>query len=442
LLKDEIKLPVIRSLHFCSAIMTQGELRASVNTTNMAVTRIAHLTTVDISLRYLLLNQLRYLQEQGYDVTAISAPGPHVPALRSAGIRHIAVPMTRRTFTPLADLIAVGRLSAVMRDERFALVHTHSPKGGLVGQLAARRAGVPVVANTIHGYYFTERHSAIRRHLHMTLERLAARHSDVIFFQNDEDLLTARRERLGRPAQWRYLGNGIDLQRFNPRAIDTRRVGALRQELGLPVGTTTVGFVGRLVREKGILDLLRAMRTVSEEFPDARLLVVGQAEPAKADAVVPHRLPALLRAGVIFAGEREEMPELYALMTVLALPSYREGFPRAPMEASAMGIPCVVSDIRGCRQVVDAGRNGMLVPAGDVPGLAAAVLDILRHPDRSRRLGEEGRRIARERFDERAVFTRIADEYARLLESTGSSMSRPSGHSDRQTKTLETRKTW
>lgn len=379
------------------------------------MTRVAHLTTVDISLRYLLLDQLRYLKAQGYDVTAISASGPHVPAVTGAGIRHFAVPMTRRIFSPLADLRAVRALATIMREERFALVHTHTPKGGLVGQVAARRAGVPIVINTVHGYYFTDRQSAVRRWPHILIERLAARYSDLIFFQNEEDLATARRNGLGRPAQWRYLGNGIDLRRFDPAAVDREKVAALRRELTLPPESPTVGFVGRLVREKGVIDLLRAMQAVRNAVPAARLLIVGQLEPAKGDAVVPDLLPARLRDGVVFAGERDEMPELYALMTVLALPSYREGFPRAPMEASAMGVPCVVSDIRGCRQVVEARRNGTLVPAGDIPRLAAAIADLLGNPIEAHRMGEAGRRMARERFDERVVFARVAAEYARLL---------------------------
>lgn len=384
------------------------------------MTRIAHLTTADISLRYLLLNQLRYLQAQGYDVTAISAPGPHVPVLAAAGIRHLPVPMTRRMTTPVADLRALRALTAVMRAEGFSLVHTHSPKGGLLGQLAARRAGVPIVINTIHGYYFTERHSRLYKGIYSTLERLAARWSDVIFFQSEEDLATARRLGLGRSAQWRYLGNGIDLHRFDPQAVDLRRVAQLRDEFGLPEGTPTVGFVGRLVREKGILDLLAALRMIRGVVPTVRALIVGPVDEQKPDAVTPSAAARVrVEDSCIFTGEREDLPELYALMTVFALPSHREGFPRTPMEASAMEIPCVVTDIRGCRQVVEEGHNGFRVSVGDPPGLARAIITLLTDPQRARLMGEAGRRMAEERFDERSVFSRILSEYAGLLGARG-----------------------
>lgn len=381
--------------------------------------RIAHLTTVDISLRYLLLDQLRYLIEQGYDVTAISAPGRHVSALAAAGIRHIPVAMTRGLLTPRADIAALRTLTAIMRDEGFTIVHTHTPKGGLLGQLAARRAGVPIVVNTIHGYYFTDRDSSFVQWPYLLAERLAASYSDVIFFQNEEDLTTAQRRGLGHVAQWRYLGNGIDLRRFDPGAVDPAQAAAFRDELGLPPGAPIVGFVGRLVKEKGILDLLEAMGHIRAAIPDVRLLIVGQLEPEKADAVVPSRLPPRLLHGVVFAGEREQMPELYSLMTIVALPSYREGFPRVPMEASAMGIPCVVSDVRGCRQAVRPGCNGVFVRAGDVSGLAAAIRELLADPSMRRRMGELGREMARERFDQQVVFARVADEYARMLALRG-----------------------
>src|SRR6266480_3246854 len=124
----------------------------------MKPVKIAHVTTVDVSLRYLLLNQLQSLREAGYEVVGISAPGPEVAHLEAAGIRHIAVVMTRN-LTPLADLVSFWRLYQIMRREHFSIVHTHTPKAGLLGQLAARLAGVPLVINTVHGFYL---HSGMR----------------------------------------------------------------------------------------------------------------------------------------------------------------------------------------------------------------------------------------------------------------------------------------
>ena len=134
-----------------------------------------------------------------------------------------------------------------------------------------------------------------------------------------------------------------------------------------------------------------------------------------------------LQHACVFAGVRQDMPEMYAAMDVFVLPSHREGFPRAPMEASAMRVPCVVTDVRGCRQTVSQGRNGLVVPLGDVAALAQAILRLLTDPDLARRMGEEGRRRALREFDERRVFEDVLAEYARLLEAKGLGIAHPRG---------------
>src|SRR4051794_10698274 len=138
---------------------------------SIARVKAAHITTVDMSLHYLLLNQLHSIQQSGYEVIAISAPGPEAPIIEQAGIRHIAVPMTRN-FTPLADLGSLLRLYGVMRRERFTIVHTHTPKAGLLGQLAARMAGVPIVINTLHGFYFHDHMAPAARRFYIQMERI------------------------------------------------------------------------------------------------------------------------------------------------------------------------------------------------------------------------------------------------------------------------------
>jgi len=372
-------------------------------------------TTVDLSLRYLLLNQLQRIRDEGYDVVAISADGPDVAAVEAHGIPHFAVPMTRR-FTPLADLRALIELAALMRREQFDVVHTHTPKAGLLGQLAARISGVPVVVNTLHGFYFHEGTKPLPRRFYVWMERIAAKCSDSILSQNREDITTAIEERIAPRELLKWLGNGIDIGRFDRRRLSEERLSALRDELGLRRGAPVVGFVGRLVREKGILDLLEATALVARTIPDVQVLIVGPYDEEKPDAIRPD---VAERYGLTdrcrFLGMRHDMPELYALMDVLVLPSYREGFPRAPMEASAMGIPTVVSDIRGCREAVEQGVNGLLFPVGNVKALAQALTELLADDERRRTMGVAGRAIAEERFDEQKVFERVLMEYERLL---------------------------
>ena len=378
--------------------------------------RVAHVTTVDLSLRYLLLNQLQRIQAEGYEVVGISADGPDVPVVEAAGIPHFAVPMTRR-ITPIADLRCLWDLVRIMRREQFDVVHTHTPKAGLLGQLAARIAGVPTVANTLHGFYFHDDTKPWLRRFYIWMERVAANCSDTILSQNREDMATAVAEHIAKPEQLKWLGNGIDVARFDRRRLTDSSLEDLRREIGIDAGAPVIGFVGRLVEEKGILDLLQAATTVIEAIPNAQLLIVGPYDEEKPDALRPDVAERYgVAANCRFVGMRNDMPELYALMDVLVLPSYREGFPRAPMEASAMGVPAMATDIRGCREAVVHGENGLLFPVGDADALAQSLIELLQDDERRARMGEAGRRIAEDRFDEQKVFDRVLSEYERLLQ--------------------------
>jgi glycosyltransferase involved in cell wall biosynthesis len=382
-----------------------------------------------MSVRYLLLNQLQALRYAGYEVSGISSPGPDVPAIEAGGIRHIAVPMTRRAFTPLADLRSLRDLYRVIRQERPTVVHTHTPKAGLLGRCAAKLAGVPIIVHTSHGFLFHEKSPWHWRWVFATLERLAAHCSDLVFSVNREDVGTAIREGICAPSEIRLMGDGgigVDLSRFDPRQATQEAVTAKRKELGLADNAEVVGFVGRLVREKGLLELFAAARIVREQVPNVQFLLVGPVDTHKRDALTPDAAREYGIADIChFLGIRQDMPELYALMDCFVLPSYREGFPCSPMEASAMGVPCVVTDIRGCREAVEHGRNGLLVPLGDVPALAEAIVELLTDQEKAARMGAEGRRMALERFDERLVFERVKAEYARLLREKGLPVPQP-----------------
>jgi glycosyltransferase involved in cell wall biosynthesis len=380
--------------------------------------RIAHIATIDTSLESLLLNQLLSLKADGYDVTGISAPGPNAAALELAGVRHLSVPMTRN-LTPFADLVSLWRLYRVIRRENFTIVHTHTPKAGLLGQVAARLAGVPVIVNTVHGFYFHEHMHPIARRFYITLERIAAHCSDLILSQNFEDLETALREGISRAGKVKLLGNGIDLTRFNPDHVSTEEQSAWRQKLGIVADAPVVGFVGRLAaRRKGFRDFLAAARNIAAQQPETRFLIVGSVDHGKPDAVDPSAASDFgIADRCLFLGPRAnaDLPPLYKMMTVLVLPSLFEGLPRVVMEASAMGVPCVVTNVKGNREAVVDERNGLLVQLGDVCTLTTAVLRILRDRDTAQRMGNEARRLAAVRFDEQLVFQRVKAEYRRLL---------------------------
>ena len=375
--------------------------------------RVAHIVAQDLTLEILLLNQLERMRDAGFEVAGISAPGPGGDRLRDRGIEFYAIPVTRR-FAPLADLRSLFALYRVLRRERFDIIHTHTPKGGLLGQYAALLARVPLRVHTIHGLYFPGFMKPEHRRLFVWLERITLAFCHHNFSQNPEDIPVAIEEKITTPDRLEQIGNGIRLDRFDPSRIsgeDRRRV---RAELGLSDDHLVIGMIGRLVAEKGYLEAFAATKRVAERVPKARFLFIGPFED-KHDAIGPD---ALDRHGITnvaqLLGYRSDVERLYAAMDVYMLPSHREGFPRSVMEAAAMGKPCVVTDVRGCRQTVDHDVTGLVVPARDPEALADALERLLVSPDDRERMGKAGRAKALREFDERRICEAIIAAYRRL----------------------------
>jgi glycosyltransferase involved in cell wall biosynthesis len=374
---------------------------------------LVHLTTTDISLALLLGPQLRAFAEAGYEVVGMSAPGPYVPELEASGIKHVALRHATRASAPGRDLLALAELRRHFRRLRPDIVHTHNPKPGVYGRLAARAAGVPAVVNTVHGLYAQPEDTWPRRAVVYGLERVAATCSHAELVQNPEDVETL--VRIGIPrGKLTLLGNGIDLDRFDPARLDASAVRRAREEIGAGPDDVVCGAVGRLVWEKGYRELLAAAAAVRERFPRARFVIVGPDDPEKADALSAADIEAARHAGVVFLGLRRDVEVLYAAMDLYVLASYREGFPRSAMEAAAMGLPMVATDIRGCRQVVERGVTGMLVPARDSAALAAAISELVSGSERRAAMGAAARHKALREFDQRRVIAITLATYERL----------------------------
>ncbi len=375
---------------------------------NGSPTTVAHLTTVDSSLRFLLFPQLRAVEELGGVAIGISAPGPYVAGLEADGVRHLALASSTRGMHVSADLRAAWELWKVLRREHVDVLHTHNPKPGLYGRVVGRLARVPVVVNTVHGLYAADDDAWSKRLLVYALEAVVARFSDAELFQNPEDLELTRRWRITRRRRARLLGNGVDLARFDPDRVGPSERAAARAELGAAPDDVVVGTVGRLVAEKGYPELFEAARSLG---PGVVLAVVGPDDPEKSDRLPAALIEAAAADGVRFLGMRDDVDRLYSAFDVFVLPSHREGFPRVAMEAAAMGLPVVATDIRGCRQVVDDGVTGMLVPVDDPVALARALRAVAADGDLRARMGAAGRAKARAEFDERDVVRTVLDTY-------------------------------
>ncbi len=331
----------------------------------LAGRRVVHLTTTDISLALLLGPQLRAFANAGMDVVGASAAGPWVDDLNAWGIRHEAVTHATRSVSITSDVLALGELVRMFLRLRPDIVHTHNPKPGVYGRLAARLAGVPVVVNTVHGLYASPDDPLLRRALVYSVERAASVCSQAELVQNVEDVAVL--ERLRVPARkLELLGNGVDLERFRPRPAEAE---SARRSLGVGSDHLVAGVVGRLVWEKGFAELFEAARRLRQSQPNVVVVVVGPMDPAKSGSLKQADIDRAAALGnVMFLGERRDVQALYPGFDLFVLASHREGFPRSAMEAAACGLPVIATDIRGCRQVVDHGNTGLLVPVRDPGG--------------------------------------------------------------------------
>ncbi len=380
----------------------------------MSRPRLLHVTSADLSLDLLLGPQLQAFAAAGYEVLGASAPGPYVEKLEANGIGHVSLDHATRGWSLSTDARALSELRRVFRDLQPDIVHTHNPKPGIYGRIAAKAARVPVIVNTQHGLFATEDDRPAKRGAVYGLERLAATCSDAELVQNEEDLETLARLRVPR-RKLTLLGNGIDLDRFDPARVDAADARALRHDLDPDGDAVLIGAVGRLVHEKGYIELFEAMARVRSVHPQARLVVAGWAEPDKPDGLTPAEMAEAETAGVRFLGNVHDVETFYAAMDVYVLASHREGYPRSAMEASAMGLPIVVTDIRGCRQVVEHQTTGLLVPVRSPEALATAIIELIEDAEGRQAMGAAGRRKAKADFDQQRVIDTTLATYDRLL---------------------------
>lgn len=365
-----------------------------------------------MAIRFLLLGQLLHLKAIGYEVTAICSSGPWISEIEAAGISVETAPLAR-SISPLTDLIGLYRLIALFRKQKYDLVHTHTPKANILGRLAARLARIPFVVATEHGFFFYGKRG-LSFYLHTWLARLGARLSDRVLVINQEDLDIAQTWGICRAEQVVYIkgGVGVDTDYFFPRQADSTEI---RKSLGLSTNGPVVGIVGRLTLEKGHGDFFRAAASIKDSWPDAQFLVVGQADVVEQDLIESLSDQAGVRQNTFFMGWRTDLPTLYTAMDVLVLPSYREGLPVTLMEAAAMGLPAVATDIRGCREVIVDTETGLLIPLGDWQALARAIIWLLNSPEERKRMGQSARHRAEDLFEATKVYQQVEAVYGELL---------------------------
>lgn len=365
--------------------------------------KICQLCAVDFTLKNFLLPLIDAMQEKGWQVTAVCSDGPFVPELRSSGYQ-IQTVRIARSMNPLAVIRSLVALFRLFRRERFDMLHAHTPVAALIGRVAAHAAGIPLVVYTAHGFYFHKEMPRWKYQLFVALERFGGRFTHVLFSQSTEDAADAITERIVPSNRVLAIGNGVDVTRFDPSRIGSGDTA--KEALGIPKSAYVIGFIGRQVREKGIVEFLQAAELLAVRHPHVWFLLIGERLTSDhAPGVDDELLLAKLALGqqLLTLGSRSDIPECLGAMDVFCLPSWREGMPRTIIEAMMMSKPVVATDIRGSREQVVAGETGLLVSTRSPGQLADALSILIDNPSAGKCMGAAGRRRALMLYDERNV---------------------------------------
>jgi glycosyltransferase involved in cell wall biosynthesis len=387
-----------------------------------ASVRLFHVATVPLSLWYLLVGQIGFMKSRGLEVHALAAPGELLDALADReGIPVHAVDMQRQV-TPFRDLVSLVQIWRTFRRIRPHIVHAQTPKGGLLGSLGAWLAMVPVRIYHIRGLPYMTATGWKRRLLRLT-ERVACACAHQVLCVSHTLRQIAISEGFCPAGKISTLlkgsSNGVDASgKYNPARVPAEERDRTRARYGIPADAQVVGFVGRIVRDKGLTELVEAWQALREEWPRLHLLIVG---PFESEDPVPPEVEKALRHDprIHLVGADWNTPPLYRAMDLVALPTYREGCPNVLLEASAMELPVVATRIPGCVDVVEDGETGLLVPAHDAPALSEALRRYLNDPSLGRRHGRAGRERVLRDFATEQVWEALYEQYMSMVRAKG-----------------------
>jgi len=381
--------------------------------------KLVRITTVPVSLLVLLKGQMKFMSENGFEVTMISSPGEEVPKLlEQEECVHIPVMLTRK-ITPIQDLKSLIQLTRILNKIKPDIVHTHTPKAGLIGMWAAKFAGVPIRLHTIAGLPWVESTGLMRKVL-IFVEKLTAFASNAIFpnsfvqkkFMESLNIANGKMKVLGNGSS-----NGINSDHFSIDDNIQQSAIQLKNKANLTASGWVWIFVGRIVKDKGIAELLDAFIELNKHFPEDQLWLVGAPEPDLDPLEEKYQTMLNNHSQIKCWGFQQDIRPYLAAAKVLAFPSYREGFPNVPLQAGSMGCMLLISDINGCNEIVEDGIDGKLVPTKNVKLLLNAMMETRSNPDETNTFAKRIQQKITDNYNQKTLWQILLKEYETRLKN-------------------------
>ena len=378
--------------------------------------KLVRITTVPISLEKLLENQARFFKTY-YSVTLVSSQKEQLQRLaKEQGVNHFSLEMTRK-ITPLQDLRCLLQLIRFLRKDKPHIVHTHTPKAGIVGMLAAFIAGVPLRMHTVAGLPLMEA-KGLKKSILYAVERLTYRCATHVY-PNARGLMDFIQEKkLAGKTPLKCIGNGssngIDLTYFNPERVSKEQEMSFREKWNISKDDFVFLFIGRLVGDKGVNELVAAFEQLANKTPNAKLLLVGPQEPTL-DPLKQVTIASIEKnPKIVSTAYQQDVRPFLKMAQVFVFPSYREGFPNVVLQAGAMGIPCIVSDINGCNEIIENEVNGLIVPPKSIQPLSEKMYSLYKDPEKRAIFIDRTKERIATNFERTHYWKLLLEEYKRL----------------------------
>ncbi|MEO5777869.1 MAG: glycosyltransferase family 4 protein [Flavobacterium sp.] len=378
--------------------------------------KLIRITTIPISLDKLLSNQLQFMNAY-YEVIAVAADKDYLEkmgAREKVSTFHLEM---SREITPISDFLAVVKLYFFLRKEKPFIVHTHTPKAGIVGMLASKLAGVPHRLHTVAGLPLLEA-TGFKRKLLDFVEKLTYTCATKVY-PNSHGLLDIITKNKYCPIiKLKVIANGssngINTVYFNPALFSETQNLELKKQLDIATSDFVFIFIGRLVADKGINEMVAAFKTVNEKYPNAKLLLVGDYEN-HLDPLLPLTLEQIqTNDSIITAGFQSDVRPYLSIADALIFPSYREGFPNVVMQAGAMDLPAIVSNINGCNEIIVEAENGTIIPVKNTSAIIEKMELLLTDENYFKKLKSNAREMIVSRYEQKLVWEAILKEYKNL----------------------------